>query len=61
MTWRALSISPYEKVVVVKSEAEEEEEKPAPGILGSWVSGGGLGNLRRDCGKWGQGWKCSHW
>ena len=48
------------KVVVVKEE-EQEEEEPEQSMLGSWVSGGGLGQLRRDCGAWGEGWRCSHW
>ena len=48
------------KVVVVK-DPEEEEEDSEQSMLGSWVSGGGLGKLRRDCGEWGRAWQCSHW
>ena len=48
------------KVVVVK-DPEEEEEDAEQSMLGSWVSGGGLGKLRRDCGEWGREWQCSHW
>ena len=49
------------KIVVVTDQDEEEEEPVQQSMLGSWVSGGGLGQLRRDCGVWGEGWRCSHW
>ena len=49
------------KVVVVRDEEEAEEEPAEQSMLGSWVSGGGLGQLRRDCGVWGEGWRCNHW
>ena len=49
------------KVMVVRDEEEEAEEPAEQSMLGSWVSGGGLGQLRRDCGVWGEGWQCSHW
>jgi len=48
------------KVTVVRDHDSDEEE-PEQSMLGSWVSGGGLGKLRRDCGEWGRGWQCSHW
>ena len=47
------------KVSVVKDEEEDEDEEQS--MLGSWVSNGGLGKLRRDCGEWGKEWQCSHW
>jgi hypothetical protein len=47
------------KVCVVTDDHEEEEEEQS--MLGSWVSGGGLGKLRKDCGEWGVGWRCEHW
>lgn len=47
------------KVSVVKDEEEEDTEEQS--MLGSWVSNGGLGKLRRDCGEWGKEWQCSHW
>ena len=48
------------KVTVVRDDDETEDE-PEQSMLGSWVSGGGLGKLRKDCGDWGKGWRCSHW
>ena len=48
------------KVAVVR-DRDSDEEEPEQSMLGSWVSGGGLGKLRRDCGEWGRGWQCSHW
>ena len=48
------------KVAVVRDHDSDEDE-PEQSMLGSWVSGGGLGKLRRDCGEWGRGWQCSHW
>ena len=48
------------KVTVVR-DGDSDEDEPEQSMLGSWVSGGGLGKLRRDCGEWGRGWQCSHW
>ena len=47
------------KVSVVKDEEEDEDEEQS--MLGSWVSNGGLGKLRRDCGGRGKERQCSHW
>ena len=48
------------KVTVVR-DVDADDDEPEQSMLGSWVSGGGLGKLRRDCGEWGRGWQCSHW
>jgi hypothetical protein len=49
------------KVAVVADPEDADEEDQQGGLLSGWVSGGGLGKLRRDCGAWGKDWQCSHW
>ena len=49
------------KVAVVADPEEGDEEDQQGGLLSGWVSSGGLGKLRRDCGAWGKDWQCSHW
>jgi hypothetical protein len=49
------------KVAVVADPEEGDEEDQQGGLLSGWVTSGGLGKLRRDCGAWGKEWQCSHW